>query len=86
MSFIQGDGQAAQAAEKGPTSGAFYQRLQATDPKKLPRETKRLRLAIASATFTGEKASETRERVEEWVVCSSLGRGAPRICNMCLTP
>ncbi|KAL1500258.1 hypothetical protein AB1Y20_012926 [Prymnesium parvum] len=66
--------------KEGPTSGAFYDRLLKTDPKNLPRETKNLRVTISRS---GAKDKKT---TEEWIVCSSLGHNAPRICKICLTP
>jgi hypothetical protein len=151
LDFIKGSG--------GLSKGAFYQRLQASDARLLPRENARLRLTITSARFESAVAPASaaigmlaefpaaaegaeaeaaagpdgiamaREgsrwlemardgpdgiemarapaiaaalpppppppaapsrlveaiRSEEWLVCSTLGRNAPRIVEMCLT-
>ena len=39
---------------------------------------------VDSAIVTSKEATE-QSREEEWIVCSSLGHDAPRICDMCLT-
>ena len=129
----------------GSSKGSFYQRLQATDISRLPRESARMHLTVttgaaesvasandadapaadadadadvpppaaAAATDADARSDEGSSvsehgvgakvngssrggeaarkavhelvREEEWLVCSSLGRDAPRICEMCLT-
>ena len=41
-------------------------------------EANRLRVSVSGG-------SGSIEQMEEWLVCSSLGRGAARICDMCMS-
>ena len=53
---------------RATSKASFYQRLQTTDVRKLPMEANKLRVSLS-----GGPSAE--EHVEEWLVCSSLGRG-----------
>jgi sacsin len=72
--FVRGRPGEARATSKA----SFYQRLQTADVRKLPMEANRLRVSVSGG-------SGSIEQMEEWLVCSSLGRGAARICSMCMS-
>ena len=62
---------------------AFYERLEKADVRQLPLEAMRLTVHLRHGPAS-PRGDEVRE--EDWLVCSALGRGARRICEMCLKP